>query len=233
MLSFRQFNQLTEAEHHVSPEARKVLEKDKALMKANGYEGEGSYARWKQDVRDGKLDYLVADAAKNKAAFEVEAKQKRKEKNDAWKEKNLPRLRAKAAARREAEAEETNQRRERARAYYDGKQNAVYLNVPYAEKNAAKFAGAKWDVEKKSWYAPGGDTKGLEKWLNKPAEPKFRSHWSKKTDGPLSAPTSTRRGMPTRGTISADDPSVYGDFLLGHEGESWASIRHKYPEKFQ
>jgi len=27
-----------------------------------------------------------------------------------------------------------------------------YLNVPYAERDAAKAAGAKWDPEKKKWY---------------------------------------------------------------------------------
>ena len=30
----------------------------------------------------------------------------------------------------------------------------IYLNVPYAEKDAAKALGAKWDPVKKQWYAP-------------------------------------------------------------------------------
>ena len=30
----------------------------------------------------------------------------------------------------------------------------IYLNVPYAEKDAAKALGAKWDAAKKKWYAP-------------------------------------------------------------------------------
>ncbi len=29
-----------------------------------------------------------------------------------------------------------------------------YLNVPYAEKDAAKALGAKWDPAKKKWYVP-------------------------------------------------------------------------------
>jgi len=29
-----------------------------------------------------------------------------------------------------------------------------YLNVPYAEKDAAKALGARWDPAKKKWYAP-------------------------------------------------------------------------------
>ena len=34
-----------------------------------------------------------------------------------------------------------------------------YLNVPYAEKDAAKALGARWDASAKKWYAP--DTLGL------------------------------------------------------------------------
>lgn len=33
----------------------------------------------------------------------------------------------------------------------------VYLAVPFGEKNAAKAAGARWDAEKKLWYAPGAE----------------------------------------------------------------------------
>ncbi|MCF6203393.1 MAG: DUF5710 domain-containing protein [Methylococcaceae bacterium] len=32
----------------------------------------------------------------------------------------------------------------------------IYLNVPYAEKDAAKALGAKWDATKKKWYVPMG-----------------------------------------------------------------------------
>ena len=40
-----------------------------------------------------------------------------------------------------------------------------YLAVPYAEKDAAKEAGARWDREAKSWYAPeGGDLGKLSAW---------------------------------------------------------------------
>jgi len=41
-----------------------------------------------------------------------------------------------------------------------------YLNVPYAEKEAAKALGARWDPAKKKWYAPADLDKMLfEKWL--------------------------------------------------------------------
>lgn len=41
-----------------------------------------------------------------------------------------------------------------------------YLAVPYREKDQAKEAGARWDKEAKSWYAPeGADMEKLGKWL--------------------------------------------------------------------
>lgn len=44
----------------------------------------------------------------------------------------------------------------------------TYLLVPYLERNNAKKLGAKWDAERKSWYAqPNDDLKKFEKWLDK------------------------------------------------------------------
>jgi antirestriction protein ArdC/phage/plasmid primase-like uncharacterized protein len=41
----------------------------------------------------------------------------------------------------------------------------VWLSVSYAEKNQAKAAGARWDREAKSWYAPAGTDLGpLARW---------------------------------------------------------------------
>jgi len=46
----------------------------------------------------------------------------------------------------------------------------TYLNVPYAEKDAAKTLGAKWDAGKKKWYAPSSiDASLFEKWNREPA----------------------------------------------------------------
>ena len=45
----------------------------------------------------------------------------------------------------------------------------VNLNVPFAEKDAAKELGAEWDRENKIWYVPNGlDLEAFSKWL--PAE---------------------------------------------------------------
>jgi putative DNA primase/helicase len=42
----------------------------------------------------------------------------------------------------------------------------TYLAVPYAEKDQAKAAGAKWDREAKAWFAPAGtDLGSLSAWL--------------------------------------------------------------------
>ena len=41
-----------------------------------------------------------------------------------------------------------------------------YLAVPYAEREAAKAAGAKWDWREKLWYiGPEGTREGLAKWM--------------------------------------------------------------------
>ena len=32
----------------------------------------------------------------------------------------------------------------------------TYLNVPYAQKDAAKALGARWDPANKKWYVPNG-----------------------------------------------------------------------------
>ncbi len=46
----------------------------------------------------------------------------------------------------------------------------VYLNVPFAEKEKAKAAGAKWDADKKKWYAPTPEAaQKLAKWSATPA----------------------------------------------------------------
>lgn len=47
----------------------------------------------------------------------------------------------------------------------------VYLNVPYAQKDAAKALGARWDASKKKWYAPAKlDGLGFEQWKLGPTE---------------------------------------------------------------
>lgn len=37
----------------------------------------------------------------------------------------------------------------------------IYLNVPFAQKDAAKSLGARWDAGAKKWYVPAGKELGL------------------------------------------------------------------------
>jgi len=43
----------------------------------------------------------------------------------------------------------------------------IYLNVPYAQKDAAKALGARWDPATKKWYVPAGkDMAPFAHWLS-------------------------------------------------------------------
>jgi hypothetical protein len=53
----------------------------------------------------------------------------------------------------------------------------IYLNVPYAEKDAVKALGAKWDPFNKKWYVPAGvDISQFQKWHNPDLETNKDSH---------------------------------------------------------
>jgi hypothetical protein len=86
----------------------------------------------------------------------------------------------------------------------------TYLNVPYAEKDKAKDKGARWDADRKKWYVVGKEVpEGLESYV---------------TNTPKSY------SLPTSGLVDENDPSLYGSWLLGHEGEPWASVRNLAPK---
>ncbi|MCK9606490.1 MAG: DUF5710 domain-containing protein [Methylomonas sp.] len=43
----------------------------------------------------------------------------------------------------------------------------TYLNVPYAQKDAAKALGARWDTVNKKWYVPiGKEIAPFAQWLS-------------------------------------------------------------------
>lgn len=43
----------------------------------------------------------------------------------------------------------------------------VFLTVPYAEKDAAKTLGARWNLTRRRWYVPDGvATEPFAKWLD-------------------------------------------------------------------
>lgn len=47
----------------------------------------------------------------------------------------------------------------------------VWLDVPFAEKDAAKEQGARWDPDARRWYAPAPDVPGLARWAPQPDLP--------------------------------------------------------------
>lgn len=47
----------------------------------------------------------------------------------------------------------------------------IWLDVPYAEKDRAKQAGARWDAAARRWYAPRGGMAALEAWSAAPDVP--------------------------------------------------------------
>ncbi len=47
----------------------------------------------------------------------------------------------------------------------------TYLNVPYAQKDAAKALGARWDPSVKKWYVPAGkDATPFAQWQDNAAQ---------------------------------------------------------------
>lgn len=57
------------------------------------------------------------------------------------------------------------------------------LQVPYAERNAAKQCGCRWDGTVKSWYAPKGvDLRAVAQWLPTKASEKTMQEQSKNSD---------------------------------------------------
>lgn len=52
----------------------------------------------------------------------------------------------------------------------------TYIEVPFAEKDAAKALGARFDMSRKSWYVPDGlDLINFRKWLPK----EVSGYWDK------------------------------------------------------
>jgi hypothetical protein len=49
----------------------------------------------------------------------------------------------------------------------------LWLDVPYAEKDAAKGAGARWDPSARRWFAPRAGMTGLERWAALPPVPEL------------------------------------------------------------
>ncbi len=77
----------------------------------------------------------------------------------------------------------------------------TYLNVPYAEKDAAKALGAKWDAANKKWYVPGSlDISDFAKWRDQAAVTTTSTGTTDKPEA-LDKLKNTRSGVFTQPTV--------------------------------
>ncbi|MGZ8947743.1 MAG: DUF5710 domain-containing protein [Methylococcaceae bacterium] len=79
----------------------------------------------------------------------------------------------------------------------------IYLNVPYAQKDAAKALGAKWDATNKKWYVPANkDMTLFVKWQTENNSLESPSTTVKPESGASSAKTSSSVNNTTPGVIT-------------------------------
>ena len=206
----------------LTSEYRNDIARSDYMFQKYGEKGEGARGRFKEAARSGKFDHLyeeyTAQLAASKAEHEASQKAKQTAKNEAWKQKNLPKLAEAKRKREEAAKEERAKKLEAAKRYAEATAPGAaktYLNVPFHMKEQAKAAGAYWDPDRKKWFVGGEVPAGLKQYL--PQQP---------SGSPSVQPSRSASGskLPQYGHIGSDDPSIYGHELLGHEGESWASF---------
>ena len=93
----------------------------------------------------------------------------------------------------------------------------IYLNVPFAQKDAAKALGAKWDATHKKWYVPASiNITPFARWqseavsselsLTTHSKPKTRASFSKH-----SSSTKNEAGSAVTSPISKDFVAYNGD----------------------
>ncbi len=108
---------------------------------------------WLTDLQERPLEVFRAAADAEKIRTFI---------NERVEERSLPKDQAQAPAQKRMQPSA-------AKSAAPKKENVsqrVYLAVPYGEKNAAKALGARWDAEKKSWYAVSQeDAAKLSRWL--------------------------------------------------------------------
>lgn len=185
-------------------------------------------AEFKELARAGKLDHLYDVQMQADAAYEAEQKAAKKEKNDKWREKNLPKLQAAKVKRIEVEKQQREQwRQEQQSKWSDPNGKRTYLSVQYEQKDHAKENGARWDTDRKQWYHTFPETPAaLQRYTAKPTA----STQKPEITAPAKPEAPKVRKLPTSGRVSEDDPSIWGSWLLGYEGELWSNIRQNAPE---
>lgn len=210
----------------LTPEQRNKIAKSETLYQKYGSKGEGSRAEFKEKSRGGKLDHLYTEYEAEQSSLAEAQKKIKKEKSEAWKEKHLPRL---VKAKTERIQREQQEKVAKISAYKSAQSTPVekrqYLNVPFSEKEHASASGAVWDPDRKKWfYGEGELPSGLIEYKQKQPTSESPHATTKEPERKIY----THRKMPTSGYIDADDPSIYGSELLGHEGESWESFNNSF-----
>lgn len=72
----------------------------------------------------------------------------------------------------------------------------TYLNVSYAEKDKAKALGARWDPNRRSWYAPAGlDPLIFETWLPAATRAELQTQNTRTSGGPGNSDLAPLRGI--------------------------------------
>lgn len=79
----------------------------------------------------------------------------------------------------------------------------TYLNVPYAQKDAAKALGARWDPANKKWYVPvGKDLAAFAQWrMDEETVANFSATNGQAKSKPVSTSNNNAGGIYTYPTI--------------------------------
>lgn len=190
------------------------------------FSGKMSIGDFKKQVRAGEMNDHGGAIMQALADQEAEEKAAKSAKNQAWKDKHLPKL---VAAKKAAEEKKVEEIKQKINAQGDPNGKRTYLNVPFADKEYAKKNGARWDADKKKWYHTHSETPAALKSYEIKTSPSIAPVAQSKPVTPSSEPK--KFSLPSYGRVSEDDPSIYGSWLLGHEGELWSSVRHLAPKK--
>ncbi len=83
-------------------------------------------------------------------------------------------------------------------------ESKTYLNVPYAQKDAAKALGARWDPAQKKWYVPSNkDISLFAQWQTQDAGPKsFAASGFKSASSIKKSPSTNNAGNAGSGVIT-------------------------------
>ena len=78
---------------------------------------------------------------------------------------------------------------------YNMADSKTYLNVPFAQKDAAKALGARWDAANKKWYVPAD--KNIELFAQWQAQSGVSASVATTTNKPKARAASTKTGSST------------------------------------